>query len=351
MKSIAVTRVGSLRDPNGDTRGKVGVRDIPETPVGDEDVKIKVAYCAICGSDPHLVEGIFGLPVPFGVGHEVSGVIVELGKKATKKGLKVGDHVAGNFLHFCGTCYYCRNGQEQFCEHADVSNVPGMSEYVTWNEQQVFKLPEGMSLKMGCMLEPVSVIVRFMDKIQPKMGQRVLINGGGPIGLLSLQALKMMGATHLTVSEPIADRRELAKKFGADYLIDPLNEDIKATADKITGGLGYDVVLDCSGNKAAATVLPSLTAFGGTLCYTAMYPNDWEMPLNIYKYCYKNELTITGTYISPYAFPRALQILTRFKLEDFLDTVFTIDQAEEAFAAQATGKHVKILIKCNNDLE
>ena len=141
MKSIAVVKVGSLRDPNPETRGKVAVRDIPEQPLGDEDVRIKVAYCAICGSDPHLVEGIFGLEPPFGLGHEMSGVIVELGPKATKKGLKVGDRVAGNFLHFCGTCYYCQNGQQQFCEHADETNYPGMSESIVWHEYQVYKLP------------------------------------------------------------------------------------------------------------------------------------------------------------------------------------------------------------------
>ena len=86
MKCIHVVKVGSLRDPNPETRGKVEVLDIPQQPLGDEDVRIKVAYCSICGSDPHLVENIFGWEPPFGIGHEVSGVIVELGPKATKKG-------------------------------------------------------------------------------------------------------------------------------------------------------------------------------------------------------------------------------------------------------------------------
>ena len=101
MKSITVVKVGSLRDPDELKRGQVRVMDIPIQPLGPEDVRIKVAYCAICGSDPHLVENIFGWEVPFGLGHEVSGVIVELRSKATKKGLKISDRVAGNFLRFC----------------------------------------------------------------------------------------------------------------------------------------------------------------------------------------------------------------------------------------------------------
>jgi (R,R)-butanediol dehydrogenase/meso-butanediol dehydrogenase/diacetyl reductase/L-iditol 2-dehydrogenase len=78
-----------------------------------------------------------------------------------------------------------------------------------------------------------------------------------------------------------------------------------------------------------------------------MYPNAFEMPLNLYRYCYLNELTITGIYISPYTFPRAVQIMPRYKLEDFTAGVFDLDDAEEAFRQQLTGKHPKILIRCN----
>jgi (R,R)-butanediol dehydrogenase/meso-butanediol dehydrogenase/diacetyl reductase/L-iditol 2-dehydrogenase len=350
MKSIHCVKSGSLRDPDPAKRGQVATLDIPEFPLGEEDVKIKVAYCSICGSDPHNIEGIFGNVPPFGLGHEVSGVIAELGAKATKKGLKIGDRVAGNFLRFCGTCYYCRNGQEQFCEHANDSNRPGFSEYLVWHESQVFKLPDSVTLKQGCLLEPVSVIVRFMDKLKPKIGQRVLVSGGGPIGLLAIQALKMMGATCLTLSEPIKERRELALTFGADFVIDPAAQDLQSEAMKITHGLGYDAILEVSGVPRAAEALPAITAKGGTLCYSAMFPKDYNLPLNLYQYCYANELTITGTYISPYAFPRAAELLPRMNLEPFTNTVFSIDDSVAAFDAQVSGKYVKILVQCNNDL-
>lgn len=347
MKSIHVVKVGSLRDPNPETRGKVAVLDIPQQPLGDEDVRIKVAYCSICGSDPHLVENIFGWEPPFGIGHEVSGVIMEVGPKATKKGLKVGDRVAGNFLHFCGTCYYCQNGQQQFCEHADESNNPGMSETIVWHESQVYKLPDNVPLKKGCMLEPISIAVRLMDKVGMKFGQRVAICGGGPIGLLALQAIHMSGAAKLTLIEPIAERRELAKRFGAENVIDPTTEDTVQAGLALTDGRGFDVVIDCSGSPKAAYPLPQLCAKGGKLIYAAMYPNDWEMPLNLYKYCYYNELEITGLYVAPYAYPRAIQMLEKFDLDPFVTKIFDIDDAEEAFATQVSGKYPKILIRCN----
>lgn len=347
MKSVTVVKIGSLRDPNEETRGKIQVLDIPEQPLGPEDVKIQVAYCSICGSDPHLVENIFGWELPFGIGHEVSGVIVELGEKAIKKGLKVGDRVAGNFLKFCGTCYYCQNGQQQFCEHGGEYNRPGMSEYIVWHESQVYRLPDTVSLKKGCLLEPVSIAVRLMDKISMKIGQRVAICGGGPIGLLAVQAVKMMGATSLTLIEPIAERRTLAEKYGAEHTIDPTAQDVAAEAMRLTDGKGYDVVIDCSGSVRAVGTLPQITARGGELIYAAMYPNTYEMPLNLYKYCYFNELTISGLYVAPYAFPRAAQILSHMQLDDFTAQVYDLNDAEEAFRAQVSGKYPKILIRCN----
>ena len=349
MKSVTVLSIGSLRAENEADRGKVQVCDIPEPELGDEQVKIKVAYCSICGSDPHHIqENPFGWDVPFGLGHEMSGVIVEVGKKAVKKGLKVGDRVAGNFMHFCGTCYYCRNRQEQFCEFAPETNQPCMSEYVTWHEAQVYKLPDDVSLKMGCLLEPVSVAVRVMDKIGPRIGQRVAVCGGGPIGLFVLQAIKMMGAVSLTLIEPIAERRDLAKKYGADFVVDPMSQDVRKTAMEITDGRGYDVVIDCSGAKQAVSTLPIITAKGGMLLYIAMYPSDYEMPLNLYKYCYENELTITGTNISPYAFPRTAQLMPMMQLDDFITCVYDIDDIEEAFMMQISGKYPKVLIRCNS---
>jgi len=349
MKSVATVKLGSLKDPDETKRGKVAVLDVPVPEVGDEDVKIKVAYCAICGSDPHLVEGIFGWAVPFGMGHEVSGVIVELGKKAAMKGLKVGDRVAGNFLHFCGRCYYCCNEQQQFCEGIPEGNA-GMSEYVVWHESQVYKLPDEISLRKGCLLEPTSIAVRVADKVHVKAGQRVAINGSGPIGLLILQVMKLAGATSLTVFEPIAERREVALEMGADHVVNPIGTDVAEEAKKLTDGRGYDVVIDASGSVKAVAPLPQMTAKGGMLLFAGMYPNTFEYPVNLYQYCYLNEITITGFFVSPYTYPRAVQLLPKMQLDRFITKSFPIDQAEEAFAAHSTGQYLKILIECNSDI-
>lgn len=354
MKTLCGVRVGDMKDPNPDTRGLVALVDLPFPELGEQDVRIKVAYCAICGSDPHCVAGCFGQPKgstePIPLGHEISGIITELGPKANHKGLKVGDREAGNFLRFCGGCYYCQNGQQQFCENSGEYNRPGYAPELIWHEDQVYKLPDEVSLKEGCLLEPMSIIVRMLDKAQMKVGMRVCVCGGGPIGLMALQAFHLYGATSLTMIEPIADRREIAAEMGAEYLIDPTAENVVDAANKITDGRGYDVVLDCSGSVHAVEPLPDITAKGGTLIYGAQYPGDYRMPFNIQEYCYFKEITVTGVMVAPYAYPRALQLLPKMDLSRLTEKVFELDDAVEAFQVQLSGKYPKILIRGNRDI-
>lgn len=348
MKTVAVTKIGSLRDPNEDTRGVIGVVDFPEQPLGPEDVRVRVAYAAICGSDPHLAEGFFGTDVPIGLGHEISGVIEALGERATRTGLKVGDRVAGNFLRFCGTCGPCRDGKQQFCEFIQDYNRPGMAETVTWHESQVYKLPDNVSLLKGCLLEPASVAVRIADKTHIRVGDRVAICGGGPIGQLALQMMKMNGATSLTLIEPIAKRREMALRHGADFVIDPIAENQGERANEFTDGRGYDIVIDASGSPRAVQGLLDIAAKGGTVIYGAMYPHDFEMPLNLSDYLYLKELSLTGVFISPYTFPRALQILPHLDLDELTQSVIDLDNAAEAFEVHISGKYPKVVIRCND---
>ncbi|SFR85981.1 L-iditol 2-dehydrogenase [Microbacterium sp. cf046] len=348
MRTVAVTRIGSLRDPDETTRGVIGLVDMPQPELGPEDVRIRVAYSAICGSDPHLAEGFFGTDVPIGLGHELSGVVEALGSAAHRNGLRIGDRVAGNFLRFCGTCTPCRTGKQQFCEHIQDYNRPGMAETVTWHESQVYTLPDDVSLLKGCLLEPTSVAVRIADKTHIKVGDRVAICGGGPIGQLALQVMKMNGATSLTLIEPIAERREMALRHGADAVIDPIVEDQYARADELTGGRGFDVVIDASGSPRAVRGLLDLAAKGATVIYGAMYPHDFEMPLNLSDYLYLKELTLTGVFVSPYAFPRALQILPYLDLDELTRAVFDLEDAAEAFAVHVSGIHPKVVLRCND---
>ncbi|MGN1002890.1 MAG: zinc-binding dehydrogenase [Oscillospiraceae bacterium] len=352
MKSLAVIRPGSLRDKDSKTGGLIEIVEKEEPQVcGPTEVKIKVAYCAICASDPHIAENIFGRTPPYGMGHEISGVIVDMGPEVNTKNLKIGDRVAGNFLRACGRCYNCQNGHPEFCEHAiDEGAAPGYAEYVVWDESQVWKIPDTMPLRKACLLEPTSIAVRVADRTELKTGQRVAIQGGGPIGLMCAQVLKMKGATDLTVIEPREDRRKLARKFGADHVIDPTKTDVVEECLRLTEGHGYDVVIEITGLPSIATIPLNIAACGANILYIAMYDNDFAMSVPMTDTFHNRNLTLTATKVAPFCFPRAVQILSRMDLDDFTPISFPLTEASAAFDAFFSCEYLKVLVCCNEDL-
>lgn len=190
-----------------------------------------------------------------------------------------------------------------------------------------------------------------MDKANIKAGQNVVISGGGPIGLLNLQLMNIYGAANLTLLEPNPARRELALKYGAKYVLDPITDNVKEEALRITEGRGFDILLEVSGVPSAAESMLDISARYAQIIYVAQYSRNYNMPLNLYDQLYAKEVSITGTFVSPYAFTRAAQIIGRLDLDDFTSKVYDIDDAVEAFNAHLSGKYPKVLIKCNPDLE
>ena len=232
------------------------VEDVPEPTPGPGEVKVKIAYCGICGSDPEIYEGTFGLlkapwwpPAPFTTGHEASGTIVEIGPGLLGD-WKVGQRVAMNFRKYCGGCYYCRNKQEQFCEHV-TSYEAGFAEYAVYDESCLNLLPDDVSMERGAMLEPVTIATHAVDLGNICPGKTVAISGAGTIGLLVQQIAMRAGAARVFVSDPMPEKRAMAEKFGADWTIDPLKEDLVAVGRAHMDGRGFDTVFECSGDISA----------------------------------------------------------------------------------------------------
>ncbi len=348
MKVVCATKIGNMKDKDESKRGTVGVLDLPLREIKDDEVLIKVAYCGICGSDPHLVDGCFSDVTPQPLGHEMSGVIVKLGDKATAKGLKIGDRVGGNFLGYCGKCYHCSIGEPEYC--TDVSNEPCMAEYVIWKEGQICKLPDDVTLREGSLMEPLSIAVRAMDKAGMKVGKRVLVSGGGPIGNLICQLAAKFGAAELTLSEINEQRCELARSIGVEHIINPTTDDIVARAMEITNGHGFDVILECSAVPSAAESVLKCAAKFANIIYVAQFPNAYDMPLNLFEYCYMRQVNITGMYCAHFNFERAAEYLKYVDLSAFTsdEQVFDIDDAVEGFQVHLSGKYPKVLIRCNH---
>jgi len=320
---------------------------VPEPPVKPNQVKVKIAYCGLCGTDPENLEGRFGLMPPEEyekdriIGHEACGVIAEIGSEV--KNCKVGQRVAMNFRGSCGACYYCQNGMEHYCRNGRES-TGSFAEYAVYPESAIYPIPDSLSFEEAAMLEPVSVAVHAVDRARVRTGSTIAILGAGPIGLLCLEVALKAGAARAMVSEPIAVKRELARRLGADLTVDPLNENIIEAGKKLTDGRGFDTVIDASGNIRAAKEAIYLADNCGTILWAAVYGKDAEIGVPPFL-MYAKELTITSTFVSPYSFPRALNLLPKLELKPLITDIVPLKDIAKAFELHRSGKSIKILIK------
>jgi len=321
----------------------IEVEEVPEPQPRPDQVKVKIAYCGICGSDPDIVEGKLpwaGNP-PRTIGHEASGTIVELGSDVRR--FQVGQRVAVNFMNYCGACYYCRNGMEHFCQKPFFS-AKCFADYAVFRDQSVFVLPDNVSLEEGALTEPVSVVLHGIDRANIYPGSSVAVFGAGPIGLLLLQMAIRSGAAKTLVSEPVAEKRMLAKQLGADVVVDPFNENLEEISKQLTDSRGFDTILEASGSVEAARQALFLADNCGTVLWFAVYPADSEIGVPPY-HMYFKELTIRSIIMSPYTFPRAVAMLPKLELKPLISEIIPLDDISKAFAIHKKGKAAKILIK------
>jgi (R,R)-butanediol dehydrogenase/meso-butanediol dehydrogenase/diacetyl reductase/L-iditol 2-dehydrogenase len=327
--------------------GNIAMEEYPDPEMGPNQIKVKIAFCGLCGTDPENLEGRFGLVPPEAykqprvLGHEASGTIAEIGKNI--KGFKVGQRVAMNFRSSCGACYYCRNKMEHFCRRGAGASG-SFAEYAVYPESAVYPLTDDISLEIGSLLEPVSVAVHAIDQARVSTGSSVAICGGGPIGLLCLEVALKAGAARTLVSEPIAEKRALAKKLGADVVVDPFKENLEEIGKKLTDGRGFNSVIDASGSVAAAKQAVNLADNGGTILWAAVYGKDVEIGVSPFL-MYAKELTITSTFVSPYSFPRALALLPKLELKPLITDIVPLKDIKKAFELHKNGKSIKILIQ------
>jgi (R,R)-butanediol dehydrogenase/meso-butanediol dehydrogenase/diacetyl reductase/L-iditol 2-dehydrogenase len=326
----------------------ITVEEVPEPETGASQVKVKIDYCGLCGTDPENLEGRFGLMPPEAykmdriIGHEACGTIAEIGSEV-KEEYQIGQRVAMNFRGSCGACYYCRNGMEHFCRYG--SGASGsFAEYAVYPESAIYAIPDDMTMEQAAMLEPVSVAVHAIARANVRTGSTIAIAGGGPIGLLCLEVALKAGAARAMVSEPVKEKRDLALKLGADIAVDPFQEDVIAAGQKLTDGRGFDTVIDASGNIAAARQCVDQADKGATILWAAVYGKDVEIGVSPFL-MYARELTITSTFVSPYSFPRALNILPKLELDALITDIISLSDIKKAFELHKGGKSIKILIR------
>jgi len=286
----------------------VQVLNVPKPSILADEVLIKVAYCGICGSDVTAYKTgnyVVGLTI----GHEFSGTIEKVGSKV--EDLNVGDRVTGNAVIPCGQCSFCLSGKPSLCESMDMPGVTSngaFAEYVKFPARVVYKLPEELSLLHAALVDPLACILHPVNLSSFKPLDSVLIQGAGPLGVLTLETLKKSGAGKILVAEISDGRKKLAQELGADIVIDPRDENLPAIIERETDGLGVGVLFDTAGVPETLSENFTLVKKGGEIMVVGI--TEDPTPSDFFTVVL-NELTIKGAYCGFNEYPSAIEMLSK----------------------------------------
>ncbi len=304
-------RIAELYEPH---RFRLINGSIPEP--GPGEVQVKVDSVGICGSDLHyFAEG--GIPgaacvYPMVIGHEPAGVVLKTGPGVT--GWSAGDRVALEPAHYCYHCEFCMTGRHNLCEKIRFLSTPGepgfFRDRVNLPVTNVLALPAGLSLRDATLFEPLAVILHSMKFASIAPGDTAVVFGAGPIGLLTVSALKLSGCGRLWVVDPVAHRREIAHSLGANETIDPgqvdpVNEILRETCRR-----GVDVSVDCAARGDTINQCLHATRRAGRVVLTGIYPES-RVPVEFHV-ARNKELSLFNVRRSNHESETALKLLDEY---------------------------------------
>ncbi|HLJ67828.1 MAG TPA: zinc-binding dehydrogenase [Chloroflexota bacterium] len=315
--------------------GNVEVRDVAEPATPPGHVKIAVRAAGICGTDLHIYRDEFRCYPPVVLGHEVAGEIAEVGTGVA--GVAPGDRVTTEtYISTCGHCRYCRGGRINLCpERRSLGSAVngGFTSYVVVPERNVHHLPATIGFQAGALTEPLACAIHGAVEL-PRLGagDLAVVAGPGAIGLLTMQVVRAAGAQVIVLGTE-ADRRrlDLASQLGASYVFEVERDSHRDAILELSGGVGADIVYECSGAGPAASTLLDVVRRGGQYAQIGLFgkPVTWDLD----QICYK-ELSVTGSNASvPSAWERALRLLGSgvVRTEPLVTDVLPVTEWREAF--------------------
>ncbi|MGD0196800.1 MAG: alcohol dehydrogenase catalytic domain-containing protein [Solirubrobacteraceae bacterium] len=327
---------------------KLEVVDVQPRLPGDGEVTIDVAFTGICGTDLHIFHGAMDARVtmPAVLGHEMSGTIAAVGQNVD--GWSVGDRVTVMPLGPCGSCPACRSGNSHICHNLNFIGIdsPGsMQSSWTVPESVLVAIPPALALDHAALAEPTAVAVHDVRRANLQAGERALIVGGGPIGLLVACVARSKGAD-VVVCEVSPQRLELARSLGLKA-IDPVAVSYQDFVADWTDGAGADATFEVSGSPdGVETALQSLSV-RGRMVLVAIHATP--PPVNLQRVFWR-ELTIIGARVYERVdFEEAVSLLAAgvIPAEALISLIEPLDDASAAFAELEAGKAMKVLIDCN----
>lgn len=326
-------------------------------PVADDCVLIQVEYVGVCGSDVHYFHdgtcGTFKVredrDIPFMLGHECAGTVVEVGSKVTH--LKKGDRVCCEPSVTCGKCEYCKSGRYNLCNEVVFWATPPVQgcymKYVPFKADLCYPLPEHVSSRAGALIEPFATGMYAAQKAEITAGNTAVILGSGCIGLMTLLACRARGAGKIIVCDLEDIRLEKARELGADYVINSRNEDPLAKIIELTGGKGPDVVFETAGSRFTIAQTAHIAKRGGRIVLVGMSAEE-EITFNFGQVMAK-ELEIRSLFRYVNLFPASVAVVASglAEIEKVATHNYDLEDIQQAFEDSVNKKNevVKAVIR------
>lgn len=325
--------------------GSLSIEDRPEpTLEAGNDVVVRVLACGICGTDLHILADPPAHPATVGIilGHELVGEVALIGADVTT--VEVGQRVAIRPIITCGTCRHCLSGASNHCENLDALGVyrdGGLATYARAPASACIPIDPSVPPHLAALTEPLACVFNAVGKARPAPGENAVVIGAGPIGLLFLAALRTAGAGRLLAVEPAAARADLARRIGADHVMDPTGGDVApAVRDLLPDG--PTLVIDAVGTQLAAAV--SMADRRGRIVLFGM--NTQARPEVPQIEITEKELEIVGSYVGQHSFPDAIRLLESgvIDLEPIVSHVVTLDELSDTIEAMRRGEVIKTVV-------
>jgi alcohol dehydrogenase, propanol-preferring len=320
--------------------GPFVTKDVAVPSIGAREALIRVRHVGVCGTDVKIRAGRMGLDVlPLIMGHEVAGEVADVGREV--RGFSAGDRVIVNFYVTCGRCQFCRVGRDTLCEDVrqhGFSMDGGFAEYLRTPAVNLCKVPDHVPLERACILgDAVATSYHAVTKragVRP--GTTVALIGVGGVGLHALQMARLAGAWVIAVDVNEA-RLDLAKKLGADAVVDARHGPFHEAVRRLTDGEGVDVVLEFVANADTLPSAYSSLKRAGRLVFVGYTP---ELSLSVMPHALvRNEFEIVGSRANTkQELQETVDLVARGRIQPIIDTVIPLAEVERAFDALRQGR-------------
>ena len=327
----------------------IRIEDKPIPEIGPDEILVEMKACGLCGSD--LMDWYLKDRAPLVLGHEPSGIVVEVGEKV--EGFRKGERVFVHHHVACLTCHYCIHNDYTMCEQFTKTHIipGGFAEYFKVPAPNLkidtFKIPNEISFEEATLIEPVACCIRALRKCKIEPGDTVAIIGAGPAGIIHTTLTRHLGASQILVSDFVDYRLKAAEDAGASVTVNPEREDFARRVRAETDGRGADLVIVTAPNAKAYMDALRICRKGGTVCvFAPTSPNDKiEISPNL---LFFNEIRIVPSYSTSHVETRmALQLILKGVIDakKLITHRFPLERIAEAFKTAKESKEcLKIVI-------